>query len=158
MSNVVGFTVPPVVKVVRVPCDAARAFDVFTAGIHRWWPIASHSLTQDAATRVQFEPREGGRLYERSPAGEEHVWGTVSAWEPPDRVAFSWHVGREPDTAQQVEVTFTPMGDETEVKLVHSGWEKLGAEAEANRQGYDNGWELVFMENYAKAASGAANA
>ena len=29
---------PPIRKTIRVAVPATRAFDVFTAGIHRWWP------------------------------------------------------------------------------------------------------------------------
>jgi uncharacterized protein YndB with AHSA1/START domain len=148
MSTVVAFEVPPVVKVVRLRCAPAEAFERFTRDIDRWWPLRTHSLFRDDAAGVAFEPRVGGRLFERSTRGKEQIWGRVSAWEPPRRLAFSWHVGRSPDKAQHVELTFTPVGDGTEVRLVHSGWEALAERAAATREEYERGWNVVFVERY----------
>ena len=77
-----------------------------------------------------------------------YVWGTVLTWEPPSRVAFSWHPGGNAETAQTVEVTFTRRGTSTEVTLAHGGWERLGEEAALARDGYNNGWESVFSGAY----------
>ena len=154
MSNVVAFEIPPVVKVVRVPCAPAHAFERFTRDIHRWWPLRTHSLSKEDAASVAFEPHVGGRLFERSASGEEQAWGRVTEWEPPRRLAFSWHVGRTPDSAQHVELTFDPCSDGTEVRLVHSGWEALAERAMTMRNEYDRGWNLVFVERYADFARG----
>jgi hypothetical protein len=35
--------IPPIHKSIRVAVPAKRAFEVFTANMHRWWP-AEHSL------------------------------------------------------------------------------------------------------------------
>lgn len=158
MSTVVPFAVPPVVKVVHVACTPAQAFERFTSEIHRWWPTHSHALKPDDVVTVVFEPRVGGRIFERWRGGEEGLWGMVTAWEPGARVAFTWHVGRAPETAQHVEVSFAPQGAGTEVRLVHSGWEALGDQAEALRNNYEGGWELVFVQCYARHAAGAAPA
>src|SRR5579862_764056 len=136
-SNVAPFAVPPVVKSVQLSCQSVVAFELFTRDIHAWWPTTTHSLQGAAVVAVAFEPRFGGRLYERSAGGDERLWGTVTAWEPPIRVAFTWHVGREPDYAQLIEVTFTPRAGGTYVELVHSGWERLGADAERLRDEYN---------------------
>jgi uncharacterized protein YndB with AHSA1/START domain len=152
MSTVVSFAVPAVVKVVRVPCPPAVAFERFTRDVDRWWPLATHSLSRNDATSVAFEPCAGGRLFERNASGEEHVWGRVITWEPPHAVAFSWHVGRSPETAQRVDVTFTPCAEGTEVRLAHSGWEALAERAAAMRDEYERGWNLVFVERYADFA------
>jgi len=148
MNNVVGFEVPPVVKRVRVPCAPAEAFERFTRDIQRWWPLATHSMFKDKASGVGFERRVGGRLVERSASGEECVWGSVTAWEPPARLAFTWHVGRGPDDAQHVELTFAPCAEGTEVQLVHGGWEALAERGAAMRDEYDRGWNLVFVERF----------
>ena len=55
---------------------------------------------------------------------------------------------RSPDKAQHVELTFTPVGDGTEVRLVHSGWEALAERAAATREEYERGWNVVFVERY----------
>ncbi len=95
-----------------------------------------------------FEPHVGGRILERAHSGEEHAWGSVLAWEPPLRVAFSFHPGRDEHQAQIVEVIFFAAPDGTTVVLTHSGWERLGANAMASRDSYDQGWVSVFVSAY----------
>ena len=86
---------PPIVRQVVVKALAERAFARFTDEIHTRWPLASHSVLEGEAESLSFEGRVGGRIVERGPDGRECVWGTVVAWEPPRRVAFTWHPGRE---------------------------------------------------------------
>lgn len=143
----------PIRKRITVPLSPERAFELFTSGIDRWWPLASHSVAgADAATAV-FEPQLDGRVYERTSDGSEHEWGTVLAWEPPRRVVFSWHPGRDRPSAQRVEVVFESEGAGAVVSLTHSDWGLLGAEAESTRRGYDTGWDFVLGERYRDAAS-----
>lgn len=125
---------------VLVDAPPERAFEVFTSGIATWWPVASHSV--DDGTPV-FEPYVGGRLYER--VGEaEHFWGRVTAWEPPSRLVLEWKVNPEAAAATDVEVTFTPEDGGTRVDLVHSGFERLGEQAERGLAGYSEGWVVVL--------------
>ena len=140
--------IAPVEIDVVVPCDPARAFDYFTRDIARWWPLATHSCAEEDAASVAFEPRPGGRLVETARDGTEHPWGTVSAWEPGRRVAFSWHPGRDPATAQWIEVAFRPNPAGTRVTLLHGGWESLGERASASRDGYLTGWRIVIGERF----------
>lgn len=136
--------VRPLRKSVTVRWSPEAAFRRFTDEIATWWPRRTHSVGGEAAENVIFEPRVGGRIYEVMRDGRTAVWGTVLEFEPPRRVAFSWHPGREPDTAQTVEVTFAAAGDGTLVELVHTGWEKLGDEALEMRERYDGGWTFVL--------------
>ena len=76
---------------------------------------------------MTFEPRPGGRIYERTPAGEEHDWGEILEWDPPRRLAYRWHLRQDRDDATRVEISFAPAGDGTAVTIVHSGWERLGS-------------------------------
>lgn len=136
--------VRPLRKSVTVRWSLEAAFRRFTDEIATWWPRRTHSVGGEAAENVIFEPRVGGRIYEVMRGGRTAVWGTVLEFEPPRRVAFSWHPGREPETAQTVEVTFAAAGDGTLVELVHTGWEKLGEEALEMRERYDGGWTFVL--------------
>lgn len=136
--------VRPLRKSVTVRWSPEAAFRRFTDEIATWWPRRTHSVGGEAAENVIFEPRVGGRIYEVMRGGRTAVWGTVLEFEPPRRVAFSWHPGREPETAQTVEVTFAAAGDGTLVELVHTGWEKLGEEALEMRERYDGGWTFVL--------------
>ena len=140
-------------KTIEVAAAPDRAFSLFTEGMAGWWPMRTHSVGEDRAETVVFEPGVGGRIYERTLDGDEHVWGTVTAWEPPGRVVFTWHPGRGPDTEQDVEVRFEASGTGTRVELVHTGWERLGDRAAAVRENYDGGWDLVVGERFAAAAN-----
>ena len=99
-------TVAPVRKTVRVTAAPAHAFEVFAAGIGRWWP-ASHSINGAPMKDVVIEPRAGGRWYERGQDGSECDWGVVLAWEPPGRLLLGWHLDSEfrhdPGAATEVE-------------------------------------------------------
>lgn len=144
----------PLRKTRVVPIPPAEAFDLFTARMSSWWPLATHSVFEGKAVRCGFEPRVGGALFEESDAGERSIWGTILAWEPPGRFVVTWHPGRGADTAQELEVRFTSEGNGTRVDLEHRGWQKLGAEAAATREGYSGGWEGV-LAYYVTAAGGA---
>lgn len=139
--------VPPVRREVLVPVTPETAFAVFTHQIGGWWPIGSHSVFQDGT--VAFVE---GRLIEYSADGRESVWGTVLEWEPPDRLAFSWHPGRAASGAGRVTVTFTAAGSQTLVVLCHEGWEGY-ADPDAARQEYDTGWPRVLAEYAVGAAA-----
>jgi uncharacterized protein YndB with AHSA1/START domain len=134
----------PVRKSITVPWEPAAAFRRFTEGIGAWWPLASHSVSQSAEATVRVEGRAGGRICETAPDGIEHVWGTVTEWDPPRGIAFTWHPGRPADTGQEVAVTFQPERGGTRVDLVHSGWERLGESGAAMRTGYQTGWDHVL--------------
>ena len=133
----------PLVKKVVVPVGADRAFEVFTAEMSAWWPLPSHSVGEDQAREVRLEGAVGGRIIEYGGDGEIATWGTVSDWDPPKSLSFTWHPGSDPQQAGQVTVTFTPVDDSTEVELVHSGWERRPDGARI-RTGYDTGWDYVL--------------
>lgn len=150
--------VSPITKVVEVACSPADTFDAFTRRIDRWWPLAGFSLGGADAVSVAIEPRVGGRVFERERDGTERLWGTVTAWDEPTRLAFTWHVGRAAETAQTVEVTFAPSAFGTRVRLEHFGWEHFGAGADKARDEYDRGWEEVFVRRFAAHADPARSA
>lgn len=147
--------IAPVHKTLTVPLSPEKAFQLFTAGIATWWPLATHSVAEGKAETVIMEPRAGGRFYERTSDGKEAPWGEVRVWDSPRRLVYSWHPGRSADTAQEVELRFSPMGSGTRVDLDHRGWEVLGEKAAAARDSYDKGWNRVFNECYGKAAGAA---
>jgi uncharacterized protein YndB with AHSA1/START domain len=123
----------------QLDCPADHAFRVWTARITQWWP-ADHTVSGEAGLEIVLEPRVGGRLFERTGDGTEHDWGEVTAWEPPRRLAYRWHLRRDRADATEVEVTFADTGGATRVDIEHRGWERLGAKGsdwrEANRAGW----------------------
>jgi uncharacterized protein YndB with AHSA1/START domain len=147
-------SVEPLRKSVTVPAAPPRAFDIFTTHLREWWPLATHSVGAEQAVDVVFGEGVGGKITETLADGTTSVWGTVTTWEPPHRVDFTWHAGTPEAEATQVEVTFTQDGPgSTVVQLVHSGWERRPDGASA-REGYDSGWEPVIGRFAEVAASG----
>jgi uncharacterized protein YndB with AHSA1/START domain len=136
-----------------VDCPRERAFELWAEHTSMWRP-KGHSVSADPGLVVTFEPRPGGRIYERTADGVEHDWGEVLDWEPPHRLRYLWHLRFDRSDATEVDVTFTAAGDGTEVAIGHSGWERLGAAAEQRRKRNRRGWSGV-IEPYRRAASGA---
>ena len=136
-------TAPPILRTVTVAVDAERAFEVFTRRIGDWWPLQGHSCFGENAAGVSFE---ADQIVERSTSGEEAVWGEILAWEPPSRIAFTWHPGHEEGAPKtEVEVRFRAHGGSTVVELEHTGWERLGEGWEETRSQYENGWPGVLV-------------
>lgn len=133
----------PLVKSVWVPTSPQRAFDLFTRELSAWWPLRTHSVGEEKATEVRLEGAVGGRIVEYGESGPLEYWGTVSDWDPPQTVSFSWHPGSDPKQAGHVTVTFRPVDDGTVVELTHTGWERR-PDGAAARAGYDSGWDYVL--------------
>jgi uncharacterized protein YndB with AHSA1/START domain len=146
---------------VEVPID--RAFRVFTDDFDRIKPRDHNMLEVDIAESV-FEPRAGGRVYDRGVDGSECQWARVLAYEPPDRIVFSWDINpqwqieTDLEKTSEVEVRFTADGPErTRVELEHrhldrhgDGWEGMRAGVEG-----DQGWPLYLQRYAALVAEGA---
>ena len=66
MSQVIPLPEPlaPVRKSVVVPLTPERAFRLFTEGLSTWWPLASHSISDERAASCGLEPCVGGAIYE----------------------------------------------------------------------------------------------
>ena len=152
MLEQITSSIEAVRKSVVVPAAQQRAFDVFTARFGDWWPLATHSVGTDQAATVDFGVGIGGIILETLADGTTTIWGTITEWEPPERVAFSWHAGTSEAEAGLVEVVFTPSEPgSTLVELTHTGWENRPDGVSA-RAGYETGWDPV-IEQYARAAS-----
>lgn len=146
----------PVRKTVTVPAAPQRAFGLFTGHMREWWPLATHSVDGTDAVGLSFGEAAGDLIVETAADGITCTWGTVIRWEPPHRVAFTWHPGSAEAEATRVEVTFTQTAPgSTEVRLTHSGWEGRPDGASA-RENYDAGWDPVVACFSGAAASLAA--
>jgi uncharacterized protein YndB with AHSA1/START domain len=139
----------PVRKSIFVNAPPEHAFEVFTAGIGRWWP-KTHKIGPADLERPVIEPRSGGRWYELDVDGTECEIGKVATWEPPSRLVLIWQLTPEfaydPDLITEVEVLFTPEGNGTRVDLEHRDIERMGDKAEALREAVSGpgGWPALL--------------
>jgi uncharacterized protein YndB with AHSA1/START domain len=132
--------------VVDAPIE--RAFSVFTEDMGSWWPSDHHILEGELAEMV-FEPRVGGHVYDRATDGSECRWARVLAYDPPNRVVFSWDISlrwaleTDPARTSEVEVRFVAEAPErTRVELEHRNLERHGDGWENMRDavGSPDGW------------------
>ena len=122
-------TPAPIRQSVHVDCPIEDAFRFFTEGFAEWWPLASC----EEAERMEIEPWRGGKVLERTRSGKEHEWGTVTVWDPPDRVEITWHLDSPDGNDQTVTVDFCVEADGTRVTLTHRGWQWAGVATCASR-------------------------
>jgi hypothetical protein len=142
----------PVMHRLHVALAPAQAFELFTQGMHRWWPFRGHSCAGDEALTVEFDPWVGGTVTEVARSGARHPWGTLTAWEPPVHFAMTWHPAQAPELATRLSVRFEPADAGCVVDLCHDGWAARGADAASVRDGYQQGWALVLGRFGAQAA------
>ena len=117
---------PPIRQSVHVDCPIEDAFRLFVDGFTDWWPLAWYSMSGEEAAACRLEPWVGGRLFEQTRSGEEREWGSVTAWDRPRRVEFTWNPGT-------VEIEFFVEADGTRVTLIHRGWDAAGVATCASR-------------------------
>ena len=148
----------PVRKNVLVRAPAQRAFEVFTAGVGRWWPKSHHIGASEMLTQV-IEPRVGGRWFERGVDGVECDIGHVLVWDPPGRLVLAWQLNAEwkfdRALVTEVEVRFIETEPRlTRVELEHRHLERLREHAAKLREAIDSpgGWGAL-LDLYSKAAS-----
>lgn len=135
-------------KTIHVDVPQERAFDVFTAGLADWWPVATHSI---AGGRPEGDWRPGGTLVEVV-GDERHEWADVLEYDPPGSFRLRWRVNPDkPPT--EVHVVFAPDGDGTRVELTHSGWESFDELADQEFRGYTSGWDVVLGRYVAHAGA-----
>ena len=111
----------------RVKASPARAFEAFTGEIGAWWrPNGLFQTTPRAPGRLAFEPGPDGRLIETLANGKVFEIGRILAWEPPERLVFTWRQANfPPDLTTEVEVRFEAVGEETRVSVEHRGFDRV---------------------------------
>jgi uncharacterized protein YndB with AHSA1/START domain len=136
--------------VVEAPIETA--FSVFTDDFGSFKPREHNMLSVDIDETV-FETHVGGNIYDRGVDGSECRWARVLAYEPPDRVVFSWDISpqwqieTDPGRTSEVEVRFIAEApDRTRVELEHRNLERHGEGWEGVREGVggDGGWPLYL--------------
>jgi uncharacterized protein YndB with AHSA1/START domain len=144
--------------VVEAPIE--RAFSVFTDGFGTFKP-REHNLLQVDIAETVFETHVGGNIYDRGVDGSECRWARVLAFEPPNRVVFSWDISpqwqieTDLDKTSEVEVRFIAESpDRTRVELEHRNLDRHGDGWEQEREGVrgEQGWPL-YLDRFAEQAA-----
>jgi len=136
----------------RVRAAPERAFAVFTGEIGQWWrPNGLFNFTPREPGIMSFEPGETdgemGRLIETRANGKVFEVGKVRVWEPPRRLVFGWRqAGFTPEQDTEVEITFEPVGEETRITVIHTGWDSVPPEHVARHRFPD----AIFLTRHAQ--------
>jgi hypothetical protein len=154
MNAPLKITPAPVRKSIVVKVAQAKAFEVFTAGIGRWWP-ASHTLLKSPVKATIIEPRVGGRWYQAGEDGSQCVNGFVLASAPPSSLILSWRLNSkfEIDDSLESEVEIRFIAETSDVTRVELEHRITAADGEAMRAAVDapNGWSAILAA-YAQTA------
>lgn len=129
----------------QLPCDAARAFDLFSN---------SQALTQWLALTADVEPTLGGRYELFWQPGEREnnstIGCTITALHHPSLLSFEWkspvqfkHFANTADPLTHVVVSFYPNEQGVLVNLIHSGW-RTTPEWEEARLWQEAAWKIGF--------------
>ena len=78
-------------KQIVLEAPIERAFTVFTDRFGNFKP-PEHNLLGAPVAETVFEPRVGSGIVDRATDGSECRWARILAFEPPDRVVFSWDI------------------------------------------------------------------
>jgi uncharacterized protein YndB with AHSA1/START domain len=144
----------PVRRSVHVNVPPAKAFQVFTAGMSRWW-LPMYKIGATAFTDIVVEPGVGGRWFERGSDGIESQWGKVLVWEPPARLVLAWQVDGawkfDAELLTEVEILFSVEGDGTRVELEHRNLDRFASHVDAMAAAVNRGWPAL-LEAYAQTA------
>jgi uncharacterized protein YndB with AHSA1/START domain len=154
-------TEPTVRKRVVVEAPIEHAFSVFTDRFGDFKP-PEHNLLGAPITATVFEPRVGGSIVDRAADGSECRWARILAFDPPDRVVFSWDISprwtieTDESVTSEVEVCFyseTPTRTRVELEHRHldrhgSGWEEL-----TDGVAGPEGWSL-YLDRYSDLFKG----
>jgi uncharacterized protein YndB with AHSA1/START domain len=153
MSTHTQATATAVRRSIVVEAPIERAFRVFINDFDRIKPREHNMLEVDISETV-FEPHAGGRVYDRGVDGSEFRWARVLAFEPPERVVFSWDINpqwqieSDLEKTSEVEVRFVAESAErTRVELEHRNLDRHGAGWEGVREaiGGEGGWPLYLQ-------------
>ena len=156
---------PPVRQSTLVRASARHTFDTFVTTMGAWWPVQPFSAGKDRVREITVEQRQGGRVYEIWDDGTEVDWGTVLAWQPPERFTMTWSGTPAPT---EVEFIFAALGPAlTRVTVEHRGWEALTDEQLAedcalpggySSGGYSQGWATILAGLARAVANGTSPA
>ena len=143
-------TIAPIRRTAHTKAPPAKAFDIFTGQIGRWWPKGP-GIGPKPLVEVVIEPGVGGRWFERDAEGCETQWGCVLEWDPPGRLVLCWQLNREkrfdPHLVTEVELTFNAAaGGGTDVSLEHRNLERFGQDAVQWLSNIGGGWTQKLGE------------
>ena len=100
--------------------------------LQQWWP-----------QRAEVQPHTGGFYHLSWPQRNQHLRGHYLVFEPPARLAFTWHWDHDVDeaTTKEVWLTFTQLATMgTRLLLSHGSYQDTPEEQEVRLEHHLVGW------------------
>lgn len=103
----------------------------------------------------QFEAELGGAvdLSVEIDGEKRHYGGPIIVWEPGHEVTFesNWAGTHAWPVPTFFTIRLTALYDATLVEIFHHGFERLGSDAAAALEGYEDGWDVKHLKALRKA-------
>lgn len=148
-----GTAIDPIIHSLKVGYSPKQAFHLFVDKFSSWYP-KMYTWSGEKLETIEIGTHEGARCFERGPHHFETDWGRVLAYQPPERLVFSWQISYnrvpipDPGQASEIEVTFTGIEDEqsTEITLRHYKFEQHGEDGANYREALASpeGWPYML--------------
>ncbi len=121
---------PDVSLEAAIPLPPEQAFDAFVQQMDVWWPrrgVFPYSFAPETTRplHIRFEGELGGRYYETFADGGEYRIGSITLWNPPAELAYTW---RDPTWAgsTKIRLRFEETDDGTRVTYSQDGFASAG--------------------------------
>ena len=105
-----------------------------------------------------FEPQLHGKvdLSVKIEGARRHYGGSIVVWEPGHEVTFesNWEAPHAWPVPSFFTIRLTPLYEHALVELFHHGFERFGADAADNLQGYEDGWDGKHLKALRKIVEG----
>lgn len=124
---------------------------IINAPVSRVWKALTDQkeIEKWILMRTTFVPKKGSEfIFKTDPDQEMQGFFRCKVKEIVEnkKLTFTWN----PDPVNVetlVTIELKDKGNQTELTLIHSGWEKMPADAAQNmKEGHDKGWDLRFVQ------------
>ncbi|MBL8857633.1 MAG: SRPBCC domain-containing protein [Planctomycetes bacterium] len=125
----------------EIQAPRAAVWRAITEQTAEWWPEAM--LVGGPGTKLTFEARLGGRLFEQWGQGSGLIWYEVIAIDPQSTIDLTGHVTQRfgGPAVSQLHIALTDEAGGTRVSLTDA---VIGVDRSASNRQVTEGWSLVF--------------
>ena len=130
---------------------------LLNAPVSKVWNVLTDQkqLAEWMLMPTTFEPVVGKEFTFKAEGMENwdgYIYCRVKEIEVNKKIVYSWNA-QIVNGETLVTILITPLGDKTELTLIHTGWENVPAETRQQRiEGHTKGWQLRFVEKLKEVA------
>ena len=114
-----------------------RVWQGWVEEISAWWSKPYYNEPK-IVTGLTLEPRLGGLFIEEWGKDAGYLIGQVIEWLPPQRLSYTWSERSWAGIITVVRLEFTAVKDQTQINLIHEGFERL-PDGREQQKSYEHG-------------------